>query len=92
MQHAEFVRHLREVLPELGHPVSALADLPERPGRLHEIPALGELDLAFGKGKRLAIELLKLGLVIEEIHVGGPSVHEEKDHPAGPGREEGLRP
>jgi hypothetical protein len=78
------------MLPELGHPVAALAHLPEWPGRLQEVPALGELHLAFGKGKWLPIVLLELGLVIEEVHVGGPAVHEEKDHPAGPGGKECL--
>ena len=79
------------MLPELGHPVSALAHLSERPGWLHEIPPLGELHLAFGKGERLSVVLLELGLVIEEIHMGGPTVHEKEDHPAGPGGKEGLR-
>ncbi len=69
--------------------MTALPDLPQRPGRLHEVPPGRELDLAFREGERFPVELLELGLVVEEIDVGGPAVHEEKDDPSGAGRERG---
>jgi len=92
MQHAELIRDLRQVLPEFGHPVPALACLAQGPGWFHQVSTLGELNLALGKGKGLAIILFKPGLVIEEVHVGRPTVHEEEDDPSGPGGEECLRP
>ena len=97
MNHAEFVGHLGQVLPELGHPVPGISDLSQRPRGFKQVATLCELDLAFRKGKRFAVEFLELGFVIKKIYMGGASVHEEENDPACPGgkqrlRSEGTRP
>ena len=51
---------------------------------IHEGKALA-LDERLGNG--LAIQLLELGLVIEQLQLAGPAGHEQIDHTPGPGRE-----
>ena len=92
MDHAEFVGNLWQVLPEFGHPVAAVSDLPERPWRFQQVATLGKLDLALREWERFPVEFLQTGLVVKKVHMRGPAVHEEENNPARPGGKEGLGP
>ena len=87
MNHAQFIRDIWKMLPELGHPVSRGTHLPETPERFHDVGPVRELDLSLLERKGFVMILVEARLIVEQINVRRPPVHEEKNDPLGPGLE-----
>jgi hypothetical protein len=72
-----------DVGEELADPGSAFAVLAKRPWRSQQLSGARELDGRLLNGKRLAISALQLWLIVERVHVGRSTVHEEEDDSLG---------
>ena len=93
---AEFVDHGRGVRHQLADPGTRLAVLLEfklRAGQWQARLVAGHAGQALAVanfiGQLLTVELVELGLVIEEVLLGRTTRHEQVDHPLGLGREVG---
>ncbi len=92
--------HLVDVPGEVGKgtadPAAGLSVLRPLKRALHEVAGRAHAGLdphAFPGVERLAVQFLEGGLVVEEVALAGPAIHEELDDPLCPGCElgEGLR-
>ena len=83
---AEVVDALGHVGKELTDPAAGPAVAPEFEGRLHQAFGLA-LGLDVDGGGALAVVFLQQGLVVEGVHVGDAAVHQQVNHPLGPGCE-----
>ena len=81
---AEIVDALRQVGEELADPAARLAMALELEGRLHQALGLAQ-GLDVHRRGALAVEFLQQRLVVEGVHVGDAAVHQEMNHPLGPG-------
>ena len=87
VDHAEVVDVAGDLREKFADPEAALAVLRELPRRGEQIARRGELDAGLGEGQRLAVIASEQWLGIERIDVRRPALHEQKDHPLGPRRE-----
>ena len=90
MQHAEFVRDLRQVLPQLAHRQAVLAGRSEFPGRSEQVAPLGELDARPFKWWFFAVPFGQFRFRIEQVDMRRSAMHEQEDDPLGRGREMGC--
>ena len=96
VQHAEFVRHFRQVLPQLAHRQAVLTGRSEFPGRSEQVAPRGELDASPFKWWFFPVPLGQFRFRVEQVDMRRSAMHEQEDDPLGRGREVGpgafLRP
>ena len=83
VDHAEFVSHLWQVLPEFAHRNTVFPGRAKLPGGSQQVTARSKLDTRTLERRFLAVVFLQLGLGIEKINVGWSTVHEQEDDPLG---------
>ena len=85
---AEVVDALGHVGKEFADPAAGLAMALKLEGRLHQALGLAQ-GLDVHRRRPLAVVFLQQRLVVEGVHVGDAAVHQQMNHPLGPGGEVG---